>query len=243
MNEKDRTTKTLLMAIMTSVVMTVACTQGESMRATPLGSGLESYMEVTGQNTLLGVRHSRNHEVVVTPADYTSFTVEEDVIKGRKAGDDYIWAFTLDGQPIGRFDLFSHWRHESSNYYLGTTFSQRCFYFPETGDIVNTLRLISEPEYLLYMDADSCWCFRDNKGRVLYNVPDQAIILCNHNGKDLRVVSVAVGCQQDLRVLHNERGEPTDTLSAAQWRELIAEYDEQEQTGKVTIAKRNTVSF
>lgn len=104
---------TILLAMLT------ACSQDSGERTLPLGGGLESYEEVSadGQDTLRGVRRIEDGQVVVPPGRFASFTVEEDVIRGTKPGDDYVWAFTLAGQPIGRFDLLSHWREDSANYY------------------------------------------------------------------------------------------------------------------------------
>lgn len=225
--------RTLLMAITAIVVVAASCRQGERMSTVPLGNGLESYMEITGPDTLLGVRQSRSHEVVVTPAHYTSFAVEGNIIKGRKAGDDYLWVFTLEGKPIGRFETYAHLF--VGDCYLGTDYKLRSYYFPKTGTIVNSRHVMAELDYLLYMDADSCWYFRNYEGELLFSVPDKAVILCEPNDKYFHDIKVAVGTRQHTWLLFNERGEPTDTLTAAQWRALLGNGDEQDTVGHAVI--------
>lgn len=76
-------------------------------------------------------------------------------VRTEKGDDGYIRAFTPDGQTLGLFDTFN--RLPKGDGYIGTNYDLRCFYFPKTGEIINTRQVEMELEHIRYVADDGRW--------------------------------------------------------------------------------------
>lgn len=109
---------------------------------------------------LLGVKEktdaSDTGRYVVPPAPYLSVRADSSVITCT-LGKQRIDAFTRNGKRIGNgsFELFT--KLPTGCVYLGTDYRNRTYYFPKTGQIINTVDAIQGAELLFLMsDAGGC---------------------------------------------------------------------------------------
>ena len=112
-------------------VLLLGC--GKSSTNETLNGRLETFVqEQDDGRRLTGVRTTDTHSVVVAPDDYRKVVADEHTIACYR--DDYdVTAFSADGTLLGHFDMFTAFQ----GYYVGTLYDRYCFFFPETGAVVN----------------------------------------------------------------------------------------------------------
>ena len=137
---------------------------------TPLTSTLETYTarDVAGKWMLRGVRVSGTDSIVISPDNYKSISADENFIIATKSVDgmNLFWIFELNGKPVGWFDTFNHFKSNQDSvkmdYYCGTNYDQRFYYFPKTGVAIRTkeeARFEQGQDYMLIFDGDEWKAF------------------------------------------------------------------------------------
>lgn len=144
---------------MLMVTTLVAC----GTKTTQLTDRLETFSakDEAGKWSLQGVRVVGTDSIVVPPDSYRRILADEHLIVCVKPveGVNQMWVFQTNGQPLGWFDTFNRFRVDSLNidYYLGTNYDLRFFYFPKTDVRIKTRQAVREERDTLFIQDGDEW--------------------------------------------------------------------------------------
>ena len=123
--------------------------------------------DCAGEWTLTGVRMAGSDSIIVEADTYKKIGADENFIIATKSTDgaNQFWVYELSGLPVGWFDTFNHIKSDNSvkmDYYSGTNYDKRFYYFPKTGVGIWTgdaARYEQGQDYMLILDGDEWKAF------------------------------------------------------------------------------------
>ena len=174
--------------VIAAALVMVACGNPD---VTPLVHSLVVFNEkdAAGEGKLMGVKETNTDTVVIPPDRYQNIKADPPfIICTKKEGDvDMQWVYRLNGEPVGRFEYFSHWKQAvapeqtagspAPDFFLGVNFKRRFYYFPKTEIAVQTTEIYDEaPTCLLPMDGNE-WKAIAYDGELLLSLPWEAHVV------------------------------------------------------------------
>ena len=154
-------------------------------------------------SVIKGVINIKTGDTIVRPSAYASITADENIITCLKYNKQIV-PYTHEGECLGCFDFFNHWK-ESGNYYIGSSYHSTCIYFPQRDAIIRNTSVYCCPEYMLIKMKDY-WDICDYSGSSIWKAPldmtfiidckrnvlialptdNQEFILCQHDGTEVK---------------------------------------------------------
>lgn len=126
----------------------------------------------------MGVKDSEADTIVVPAKSYESISADAHFITCPKMEDGVkmYWIFRLNGESVGHFDQFTHWTY-NGDYYLGTNYKRRYYYFPKTDVSLHTTQVYAEAVDLLLALDNSVWKAFTYSGELRMLIPQGAKVL------------------------------------------------------------------
>lgn len=184
-----------------------------------LNDQLVAFAELSETNdTLWGVKDSFG--LVVKPGRFHHFAMEGNVIIGIGKDDNLTYAFTQEGEYIGKFEIFTHWV-ENGDYYLGVKYKDRTFYFPKSGEIVKgTGVFFGLTQIFLEVDGRKCQ-IRDYYGNKSWTVPIPNAIILKEDAQDVYYILAPEDWDEPPYDLYDINGNVIKQISKQRYRQLI----------------------
>ncbi len=177
-----------------------------------------------GTTILTGVTNPQSGHVLVSPAEFNAITGDNDVIICRSPKEKF-YVYKTNGEQIGVFDLFTHWR-DNGNYYLGSKYGLQVFYFPANDEIVSTKQTFSEIDVMLLL-VDGKWQIRDYFGKLLWTIPKDFMLIRDIQRQDVFVIAIEEGRSH---VLYDKDGKKLKKLTSSKWKKLQSQFENMEVT-------------
>lgn len=205
-----------------ALIVNVGCSSGFKSETYNLNDELEAYT-VLAENgdTLLGVRSLSGDSIVITPSKqwYAASVICGiiEIVTTEKTSR----YFTTDGKPIGQCDLnmFDTIEGDSTVFYHGRGDSCSVFYFPVTGDIIETNQYYISKK-LVCFQTQTGFDFRTYDGNLLWSVPDDEFYLLKKLDAQPEVLYVAV-VKNNKAKIYNAEGKYLKQMKAAQWKKVM----------------------
>ena len=187
-----------------------------------LNDELEAYT-VLDENgdTLLGIRNINEDSIVITPSkEWYAASVICNIIEITTT-DHSSRYFLVDGTPLGKYPLkmFDTIENDSTIFYHGRGDSCSVFYFPVTGDIIETNQYYISKK-LVCFQTPTGFDFRTYDGNLLWSVPDDEFYLLKKLDAQPEVLYVAV-VKNNKAKIYNAEGKYLKQMKAAQWKKVM----------------------
>lgn len=157
------------------LVALIVASCGYKSEIKPLTDQLVTFTVKNDEGKILtGVQNELTDKTIVMPNQYTEISADENTISCADANHQ-VTAFTINGEHIGIFDMFTHWT-EDGDYYLGTNYNNYCYYFPQQKMLIRASASYNTPQYLFIKSEDG-WEYRDHYGAIKGKMPNACALI------------------------------------------------------------------
>lgn len=187
-----------------------------------LNDELETYT-VLDENgdTLLGIRNIVGDSIVIPPSkEWYAASVILNIIE-IVTTDKTSRYFTTDGTPLGDYPLnmFDTVEDDSTVFYHGRGDSLSVFYFPASGNIIETAHYYIGKKYVC-LQTSAGFDFRTYEGNLLWSVPDDEFYLLKKQNAQPEKMYIAI-VKNNKATIYTPEGKRLKEMKSNQWKRIM----------------------